>query len=693
VIATSQADSTVSAAMAVTVTSVAVSLKAVSATVYADGTDQFTATVTGASNTAVTWSIQEGSPAGGTISAGLYTAPATVGTYHVVATSQADTLISTNLAVVVSSPPVTFTSTPPTTLAEGATYSYPVKATDASASPITYTLTSNPAGASISGGTVTWTPTTAELLMPSNFTVTAKDTLGASNTQSWTVAPLRAVTMNILDNFWASAGPSPAAIPPIPAPVGAIVPGSAIPLVGQISGDGTYYTIHNVPAGYYWLEDGPTEKHWTNTSTFDVGTDYVGQQLDGNATPMPVTFTSLTIDEFSGGEAIWVGSANANSWWAPATQPTNGAISYTDTETIPASTLPALTSADDSYVLEYEWGAPNNSYYEGLSLMDSGVAPSTFTYATPITGSLTHATLTQTLTESMTGWDALVPPGEPAVYAAPLATFFGTYLSAQPYTTPPLAAIGGGMPSCGSLPCPTGYNGWPAEGGPEPATLLNAPHDARLNGNPGPLYVAWAERCQTGEVCQGADPGGVADLVTLNFASPFPSSWPYVLWSQQETSVSLGATYSFVMYGTSAVEFSSLSTIPSSTYTVSPVVEPVTNPALNTNSIYSSASPTAPLTLSWTAATTNGGARLAGYDVQVYAFPATGAPWGDVLAKLYTTGTSLTIPTGLLSAGNYVFVIEAVADATADVTASPYRSSYPKGTAQVVSAMITISGS
>ncbi len=452
VIATSQADSTVSATMAVTVTAVAVSVKAAAATVYANGTDQFTATVTGASNTAVTWSIQEGSPAGGTISAGLYTAPATVGTYHVVATSQADTLISTNLAVVVSSPPVTFTSTPPTTLAEGATYSYPVKATDASASPITYTLTSGPAGATISSGTVSWTPTTAELLMPSSFTVTAKDTLGASNTQTWSVAPLRAVTMNIVDNFWASSGPSPAAIPPIPAPVGAIVPGSATPLVGVISGDGTYYTIHNVPAGYYWLEDGPTEKHWTNTSTFDVGTDYVGQQLDGNATPMPVTFTSLAIDEFSGGEAIWVGSANANSWWAPATQPIDGAISYTDTETIPASTLPALTSADDSYVLEYEWGTPNNSYYEGLSLMDSGVAPSTFTYATPITGSLMHATLTQTLTESMTGWDSLVPSSEPAVYAAPSATFFGTYMWAQPYTTPPLAAIGGGMPSCGSLP-------------------------------------------------------------------------------------------------------------------------------------------------------------------------------------------------------------------------------------------------
>ena len=48
------------------------------------------ATVVGSANTAVTWSVQE-SAAGGTVdSAGKYTAPATPGTYHVIATSQAD---------------------------------------------------------------------------------------------------------------------------------------------------------------------------------------------------------------------------------------------------------------------------------------------------------------------------------------------------------------------------------------------------------------------------------------------------------------------------------------------------------------------------------------------------------------------------------------------------------------------------
>ena len=54
------------------------------------GTQQFTATVTGSSDTSVIWTIQE-APAGGTVTnSGLYSAPGAVGLYHVVATSNAD---------------------------------------------------------------------------------------------------------------------------------------------------------------------------------------------------------------------------------------------------------------------------------------------------------------------------------------------------------------------------------------------------------------------------------------------------------------------------------------------------------------------------------------------------------------------------------------------------------------------------
>jgi hypothetical protein len=53
-------------------------------------TVRFSAAVTGTASPGVLWSIVEG-PSGGTIdSGGVYTAPSSAGTYHVVATSSAD---------------------------------------------------------------------------------------------------------------------------------------------------------------------------------------------------------------------------------------------------------------------------------------------------------------------------------------------------------------------------------------------------------------------------------------------------------------------------------------------------------------------------------------------------------------------------------------------------------------------------
>jgi hypothetical protein len=66
----------------------------------------FAAAVTGTANTAVTWSLQEGAPAGAITSGGAYTAPATAGTYHVIATSAADPTQQGSAVVTVSATPV-----------------------------------------------------------------------------------------------------------------------------------------------------------------------------------------------------------------------------------------------------------------------------------------------------------------------------------------------------------------------------------------------------------------------------------------------------------------------------------------------------------------------------------------------------------------------------------------------------------
>lgn len=81
---------------------VAVAVAPASTALDACSSVTLSATVTGTTNGAVTWSVAEGA-AGGTItSAGVYTAPASAGTYHAVATSQADPSRAASATIVVT---------------------------------------------------------------------------------------------------------------------------------------------------------------------------------------------------------------------------------------------------------------------------------------------------------------------------------------------------------------------------------------------------------------------------------------------------------------------------------------------------------------------------------------------------------------------------------------------------------------
>lgn len=82
---------------------VGVTVAPTSASLLAGDTKGFTATVTNAANTAVTWSVQEGAPGGSISASGLYASPTAVGTFHVIATSQADPTKSASATVVVQS--------------------------------------------------------------------------------------------------------------------------------------------------------------------------------------------------------------------------------------------------------------------------------------------------------------------------------------------------------------------------------------------------------------------------------------------------------------------------------------------------------------------------------------------------------------------------------------------------------------
>ncbi len=91
-----------SATVTVNVTdNVVITIDPTTASLQTNGTQQFAATVTGTANKTVTWSVQEGATGGSVTTAGLYTAPGSAGTYHVVATSQADGTKSASATVTV----------------------------------------------------------------------------------------------------------------------------------------------------------------------------------------------------------------------------------------------------------------------------------------------------------------------------------------------------------------------------------------------------------------------------------------------------------------------------------------------------------------------------------------------------------------------------------------------------------------
>lgn len=90
----------------------------------------FTANVSGTTNRSVTWSVQEGSAGGSITSSGVYTAPPSAGTYHVLATSQASPTTRAAVAVTVSDRILGVAVSPSTvSLAPGATAQFTANVT------------------------------------------------------------------------------------------------------------------------------------------------------------------------------------------------------------------------------------------------------------------------------------------------------------------------------------------------------------------------------------------------------------------------------------------------------------------------------------------------------------------------------------------------------------------------------------
>ena len=158
---------------------VEVSISPASATVAVGASQQFEAMVTGSNDTSVTWSALEG-PSGGAISGtGLFTASNNPGTYHVIATSAADTTKSASVSVVVHGVPGITISPATNYLRAGGTCTFMVMPN----TPVTWAVAEGPAGGSITTtGNYTAPPTLGTYQVTATVIADTSETAAATIT-------------------------------------------------------------------------------------------------------------------------------------------------------------------------------------------------------------------------------------------------------------------------------------------------------------------------------------------------------------------------------------------------------------------------------------------------------------------------------------------------------------------------------
>jgi hypothetical protein len=179
VTATSAADSTKSASATVTVSQpsqVSISVSPNTASVSTGAQKQFTASVSGSTNTAVTWQASSGTVS----SSGLYTAPSSAGTYSVTATSAADSTKSASATVTVSQPQVSISVSPNTaSVSTGGQEQFAANVSGTSNTAVTW---------SASGGTVSTTGLYVAPGTAGTYTVVAVSAADPTKSASATVS-------------------------------------------------------------------------------------------------------------------------------------------------------------------------------------------------------------------------------------------------------------------------------------------------------------------------------------------------------------------------------------------------------------------------------------------------------------------------------------------------------------------------
>jgi uncharacterized repeat protein (TIGR03803 family) len=173
---------------------ISVSVTPATVTLAAGATQMFTATVIGTSNTSVSWSVQEGATGGSITSQGVYTAPATGGMYHVIATSSADSATTGEATVTVSTAQTISIQPSSVTVPEQAIQTF--TAVVPGGATATWSIQEGAAGGTITSTGIYTTPSNT-----GTYHVTATNSASPTQTATATVNVVAAVPYSVLYSF------------------------------------------------------------------------------------------------------------------------------------------------------------------------------------------------------------------------------------------------------------------------------------------------------------------------------------------------------------------------------------------------------------------------------------------------------------------------------------------------------------
>lgn len=565
-----------------------------------------------------------------------------------------------------------FSSVPVMTAAEGMPYSYQLTAPSPDMSTVTFALTSGPTGASLTGNTLTWTPTHEQSRTADPFSVTATTAKGGSASQAWSVTPNGTIQIEAVFTYWTPTGtvdiprvwlagqPYPAALVPQ-------ADGSLTRLQGATNPDGTF-SIPDVPGGFYWLQLSPIQTYWTSTSSFDAGVDAVGspvKQTTQSTTTINISLSGLDsiqqqdVFPIQPNTRDFVFGLLGGGGPLGATTLNIGELLTSNIDLSQINTLffsqlePVSSGAFSGLAL-------------GPALMQSNVSITNGT-VNNISGTLLaspQASIPLNIRGS--AWANNYQNVAP-VALTPLLTDFS--VSAQPFVTDRVA---------NSLPTVIGRN----------LTLLvpRAPSLGRFSLSTN--YCVESSGPFLSVIGIPTPPVILTDqdFGTISYGDPFPSSWPRMFQICQHATVQIPRPNSTIT-DTFLLTFGETTALP--TAPIAPLIGPVQNPMINGSSIFqATALNNTAANLSWTAPA---GPQPFGYYVTVFQLVTlpTGTTQYVTLVRFGTAKTSLLVP--FLNAGNtYLFQIVAGVDGAASMETSPFRSQLPIAHSTVISAPITI---